>query len=1004
MSVFDEQPPIINVSSFSHWLKKNYSFFNSKSIKLSRLNSERDVNLLIKGAGTKQYVVKISNPKESLAQLEYQDLLINHLRQSIQLRNIYPEIFHKKILFYKDRNERGCAVRILTYIEGDMYAKSKKSDDTEKSLGKLLALQSNQLQSFIKNQAIRSFEWDPSDIRWTKKFINLFKGANKNIIKNTIDEHEKFVFKNIKNLKHAVTHGDPNDYNIVVKKEKIIGFIDFGDSIYAPVINDLAISLSYALMGNNNLYKSLQNIVGTYNEFYKLSDQDIYSLLALIKSRLVITLVMAAKQRKKYPDNKYLSISENNAWGLIYKLDKVDPYFFIAVIRDICNSEPILNFSKKIQLFKSQQFGNLFDFDLNNVNKKIVNFDKSSFLLKTNPSNKKLDNLVEKFLKKNIGIGLYKEKRKVYKSNHYISSLNPLKRRDVHLGIDIFVEENTPIKSPLNGKVIILHNNNFKYDYGPTVILEHKINNYFFFTLYGHLSKKCLKKLKVGQIVKKGEWIGEIGDYKINGNWPPHLHFQIMTSLLNEVDNFPGVGEEYLLKIWEQISPDPNIILQIPESFFINKVQKEKILLKRKKNIARNLSISYQDPLHMLEAKGQFFYDEQGRRYLDCVNNISHVGHSNKFVHEALVSQNLKLNTNTRYLYNIINEYSDRLLKTFPKKLNKIFFVCTGSEANDLALRIAKNYTKAKNVLVMNNAYHGHTNSLIDLSPYKFNSKGGEGKKDYVHVLRMPDEIRGKWTNKNYKWVNKYIDEAEDVISKTFNKKNSLSSFFFESILGCGGQIELPKGYLKNIFKLVRKKNALCIADEVQTGFGRVGSNFWAFQEHGIVPDIVTLGKPMGNGHPIAAVVTTKKIADTFNNGMEYFNSFGGNPVSCAVGNAVLDVIEKDNLQKNSKVVGDYFIKKLTQIQKKFPDYISKISGKGLFIGIDFICNGDFLLPDAKLATKLINSLRLKGILLSTDGPFNNVIKIKPPLVFNKDNVDFVCNEINGFLIHENKK
>ena len=1004
MSVFDEQPPIINVSSFSHWLKKNYSFFNSKSIKLSRLNSERDVNLLIKGAGTKQYVVKISNPKESLAQLEYQDLLINHLRQSIQLRNIYPEIFHKKILFYKDRNERGCAVRILTYIEGDMYAKSKNSDDTEKSLGKLLALQSNQLQSFIKNQAIRSFEWDPSDIRWTKKFINLFKGANKNIIKNTIDEHEKFVFKNIKNLKHAVTHGDPNDYNIVVKKEKIIGFIDFGDSIYAPVINDLAISLSYALMGNNNLYKSLQNIVGTYNEFYKLSDQDIYSLLALIKSRLVITLVMAAKQRKKYPDNKYLSISENNAWGLIYKLDKVDPYFFIAVIRDICNSEPILNFSKKIQLFKSQQFGNLFDFDLNNVNKKIVNFDKSSFLLKTNPSNKKLDNLVEKFLKKNIGIGLYKEKRKVYKSNHYISSLNPLKRRDIHLGIDIFVEKNTPIKSPLNGKVIILHNNNFKYDYGPTVILEHKINNYFFFTLYGHLSKKCLKKLKVGQIVKKGEWIGEIGDYKINGNWPPHLHFQIMTSLLNEVDNFPGVGEEYLLKIWEQISPDPNIILQIPESFFSNKVQKEKILLKRKKNIARNLSISYQDPLHMLEAKGQFFYDEQGRRYLDCVNNISHVGHSNKFVHEALVSQNLKLNTNTRYLYNIINEYSDRLLKTFPKKLNKIFFVCTGSEANDLALRIAKNYTKAKNVLVMNNAYHGHTNSLIDLSPYKFNSKGGEGKKDYVHVLRMPDEIRGKWTNKNYKWVNKYIDEAEDVISKTFNKKNSLSSFFFESILGCGGQIELPKGYLKNIFKLVRKKNALCIADEVQTGFGRVGSNFWAFQEHGIVPDIVTLGKPMGNGHPIAAVVTTKKIADTFNNGMEYFNSFGGNPVSCAVGNAVLDVIEKDNLQKNSKVVGNYFIKKLTQIQKKFPDYISKISGKGLFIGIDFICNGDFLLPDAKLATKLINSLRLKGILLSTDGPFNNVIKIKPPLVFNKDNVDFVCNEINGFLIHENKK
>ena len=191
MSVFDEQPPIINVSSFSKWLKENYSFFKSKHIKISRLNSERDINLLIKGIGTKKYVVKISNPKESIDQLEYQDLLINHLRLNRELKKIYPEILHNKILFYKDRNHRRCAVRILTYIDGDMYAKSKNTDHTEKSLGRLLALQSNQLQSFIKNQAIRKFEWNPSDIRWTKKFINLFKGNNKNLIKNSIDEHEK---------------------------------------------------------------------------------------------------------------------------------------------------------------------------------------------------------------------------------------------------------------------------------------------------------------------------------------------------------------------------------------------------------------------------------------------------------------------------------------------------------------------------------------------------------------------------------------------------------------------------------------------------------------------------------------------------------------------------------------------------------------------------------------------------------------------------------------------
>ena len=214
----------------------------------------------------------------------------------------------------------------------------------------------------------------------------------------------------------------------------------------------------------------------------------------------------------------------------------------------------------------------------------------------------------------------------------------------------------------------------------------------------------------------------------------------------------------------------------------------------------------------------------------------------------------------------------------------------------------------------------------------------------------------------------------------------------------------MPKNYIKEICKIVRKHKALCVADEVQTGFGRVGNNFWAFEEHEIIPDIVTLGKPMGNGHPIAAVVTTKKIADSFNNGMEYFNSFGGNPVSCAVGNAVLDVIKNKSLQQNAKLVGNYFINILEKLKREFPNFISKISGRGLFIGIDLIANGKLLHPNPKLATKLINDLRNKGILLSTDGPFNNVIKIKPPLVFTKENANWVCFEIRNFLINENKK
>jgi len=411
----------------------------------------------------------------------------------------------------------------------------------------------------------------------------------------------------------------------------------------------------------------------------------------------------------------------------------------------------------------------------------------------------------------------------------------------------------------------------------------------------------------------------------------------------------------------------------------------KKILELRTQYLSPSLSLSYEDPIHIVRGEGQYLYDAEGSRYLDAVNNIQHVGHCHPKVVSAAMEQNALLNTNTRYLDETIVRYAKLLTKKLPDGLDVCFFTNSGSESNDLALRIARCITGSKETIVLNGAYHGHLSSLIEISPYKHNAPGGEGPPDFVYSIPLPDSFRGIYRGDNC--TADYVNEVKKVIYKINDSSKTLSAFFVEALMGCGGQIVLPEGFLKKSFELVRMSGGLCIADEVQIGFGRMGTNFWGFETCGVIPDIVTLGKSIGNGHPLSAVVTTKEIADQFNNGMEYFNSYGGNPVSCAIGEAVLNVIEDEGLQENAEIVGSYLIEELFKLQSKYT-FIGQIRGQGLFIGIELISNTDTLKPNKTLAAKIVNQMKDAGILISIDGPDHNVLKIKPPMVFNLENAN----------------
>tara|TARA_Y100001970_G_scaffold212330_1_gene259294 strand:- start:5156 stop:6418 length:1263 start_codon:yes stop_codon:yes gene_type:complete len=409
------------------------------------------------------------------------------------------------------------------------------------------------------------------------------------------------------------------------------------------------------------------------------------------------------------------------------------------------------------------------------------------------------------------------------------------------------------------------------------------------------------------------------------------------------------------------------------------------LLEARNRHISNSLSIGHDKPLHIVKGELQYLYSKDGTRYLDLVNNVCHVGHCHPKVVAAGQQQMSVLSTNTRYIFEGLTKYISRVADTLPEGLNVGFMVNSGSEANELAIRLARAYTGSYDMVVIDGGYHGNTSMLVQLSPYKFLGPGGVGvPESWVHVAPIPDNYRRGMFDHN------------EEMRNTILQAGRIAGLLVEPMLSCAGQIPLPEGFLKQAKKYVHEAGGLLIVDEVQVGFGRVGTHMWAFEEEGVVPDIVVLGKSIGNGHPMAAVFTTKEIAASLGE-MEWFSSTGGNPVSCAIGNAVLDVIEEECLLNRAKELGEYFVSGLRILQQKYP-VVGDVRGRGLFIGIELIEDTITLTPAVNEANRVVKEMRKRGVLLSTDGPLHNVIKIKPPMVLEREDIDTTLRHLDVVL------
>lgn len=396
----------------------------------------------------------------------------------------------------------------------------------------------------------------------------------------------------------------------------------------------------------------------------------------------------------------------------------------------------------------------------------------------------------------------------------------------------------------------------------------------------------------------------------------------------------------------------------------------------------------FDDPVHIVRGNGVWLYDDQGEKYLDMYNNVPHVGHCHPHVVDAISKQLGILNTHTRYLHNNVLDYAERLTEKLPGVLDTAMFSCTGSEANELALRIARAATGGTGLIVIEHAYHGNTQATYEISVEDIPA---EQVPDHVVTVPFPDTYRGEHRGGDAGIA--YAQNIDTALATLRSRGIRPAAFIADTIMSSAGVVQPPAGFLSTVAEKVRAAGALFIADEVQPGIGRTGENFWGFEADSFVPDIVTMGKPMGNGHPLAATVTTRELVDAFSSQAHYFNTFGGNPVSCAAGLAVLDVVESENLQKNALDVGAYLSNGLDQLAETHT-VIGDVRGTGLFQSVELVSDRDLRSPATGLASTIVNDLRKRGVLAGSIGVDNNILKLRPPMVFSRDNVDFFLSRL----------
>jgi 4-aminobutyrate aminotransferase-like enzyme/Ser/Thr protein kinase RdoA (MazF antagonist) len=781
-------------------------------------------------------------------------------------------------------------------------------------------------------------------------------------------------------LPRCVVHQDLNDMNVLVGDvttpvDRVTGIIDFGDALHTVRIAELAVSAGYLAAPPLDPMTSLDAMVRGFAAHVPLTAGECAVLYPMAIARAA---TVAATWLARLADNPedYGQARADRAWSVLVSLLAVDDATAHAVIRRAAGMQPPADVTALASAIAGvpadrtllAQVGPARLVDLSGDNEAFDDVDLND------------DAAVRASLDRAISplpsfVGPFAA------WHHRASRRQPSGPATLTVGTTVFPPAGTPVPTPVAGTLLTA---------GPgRIVVQHGDESApWFSTWWGVSSTRA-----------DGEQLGAgspLGTVAAGTDREPAFVQTVATAGEELARGIPRYVSTIEQLRYSSVLPDPSALLGVDGAAGQPAWTGADVLATRKARFASSQRSYYRRPMNLVRGRDVWLYDENGQGYLDTVNNVTHLGHCEPRVAAAVAAQMRRLNTNSRFVYRGIAALAERLVSTLPAPLDVVFLVCSGSEANDLALRIARQVTGRRDVMVIDGAYHGNTEAVTAISPLRYKGPGGAGTPEHTHEVMTPNRFRGPFGYDDPQAGAHYAADVARVAKDLTLRRRPPAAFIAESLMGSAGHIIHPASYLTRAFEAVRAEGGLVISDEVQVGLGRLGTSFWGFQSQGVVPDIVTLGKAFGNGFPVAALVTTRDIADAFDTGMKYFNTFGGNPVACAAAHTVLDIVDADGLQQHAADVGHTLLRSLTDLSARH-DVVGDVRGQGLYCGVELVDPATGA-PASALAYRVAERLKDDGVISYPTGVGDNVVKIKPPMTFSDVHVEIFVDALDRAL------